>query len=82
MRSLSSIGSPEAKVVIASTANLAFLRPRVLRSLEMAVFLGAAMPLASSSERPSLALVGFFLIVPSNDRSWLGIMKYKCRWKY
>lgn len=35
----------------------------------MAVFLGAAIPLASSSERPSLAFVGFFLIVPSNDRS-------------
>ena len=45
----------------------------------MAVFSGSFMPLEASAVRPSLALVGFFLMVPNNDRSWPGIVKDSTR---
>jgi hypothetical protein len=60
--SLSSIGSPEANVVIAVATVLAFFRLRWARSWPTLVF--SDVGVASSSRFPSGAFAGFLLIVP------------------
>jgi hypothetical protein len=44
----------------------------------MVVFSLFFMPLEASADLPSLACVGFFLMVPSNDLNELGIVDEIC----
>lgn len=74
-RSLSSRGSPEARVVMASRANLVFLTPRPVMSLmTLVLLLALTPPLEASADLPSLARVGFFLIFSINVENWPGMM--------
>jgi hypothetical protein len=70
---LSSIGSPDAKVVIAVATNLAFLKPRCFTSSITVVFLELLAP-AATSDLPSAVRVGFRRIEPIRDDNFPGIV--------
>jgi hypothetical protein len=64
--SLSSKGSPDAKVVMAVAMNLAFLSPRCFTSWTNFVFWLVLAP-AATSDLPSAARVGLRRMVPIKD---------------